>query len=64
LDLKRIVGQGLLEYVPFPEKLKGKYQSFTQADIGSLRDAGYHRDFMDVAVGVSRYVDWLKSERT
>jgi ADP-L-glycero-D-manno-heptose 6-epimerase len=64
LDLERIVGQGLLEYVPFPEKLKGKYQSFTQAYIGSLRDAGYHRDFTDVTVGVPRYIDWLKSERT
>lgn len=60
LDLTKIVEQGLLEYMPFPEKLKGKYQSLTQAHIGLLRDAGYDRNFMDVSVGVSRYIDWLK----
>jgi ADP-L-glycero-D-manno-heptose 6-epimerase len=61
LSLAQIVEQDLLEYVPFPEKLKGKYQSFTQADIGLLRDAGYRRNFIDVAAGVSRYIDWLKA---
>lgn len=61
LDLAHIVEQGLLEYIPFPDKLKGKYQSFTQADIGALREAGYQRDFMDVATGVGRYIDWLKA---
>lgn len=60
LALDEIVRQGLLEYVPFPEKLKGKYQSFTQADIQSLRAAGYDKSFSDLAVGISGYVNWLK----
>ncbi|MEN9490298.1 MAG: ADP-glyceromanno-heptose 6-epimerase, partial [Pseudomonadota bacterium] len=34
---------------------KGKYQSFTQADIGALRAAGYDAPFHDVATGVSKY---------
>ena len=27
----------MIEYAPFPEALAGKYQHFTQADIGALR---------------------------
>jgi ADP-L-glycero-D-manno-heptose 6-epimerase len=41
LALPQLVEQDLLAYIDFPEALKGKYQSFTQADIGALRAAGY-----------------------
>lgn len=60
--LEQIVAQGLLEYIPFPESLKGRYQSFTEADIGLLRKAGYEKEFLDVAAGVARYVAWLKGQ--
>jgi ADP-L-glycero-D-manno-heptose 6-epimerase len=59
LTLEAMVGQGLIEYIAFPDALKGKYQSFTQADIGKLRAAGYTEAMLDVSEGVSRYVDWL-----
>jgi ADP-L-glycero-D-manno-heptose 6-epimerase len=59
--LGEIVEQGLLEYVPFPDRLKGKYQSFTQADITRLRKAGYEKEFLDVRGGVTRYMAWLKA---
>jgi ADP-L-glycero-D-manno-heptose 6-epimerase len=42
--------------------LKGKYQSFTQADISALRAAGYNEPFTDVATGVARYMDWLRAQ--
>ena len=61
LTLDEMVGEGLIEYVAFPEALKGKYQSFTQADIGRLRAAGYDAPFLTVEEGVSRYVDWLSA---
>jgi ADP-L-glycero-D-manno-heptose 6-epimerase len=51
--------QGIIEYVAFPEALKGKYQSFTQADLGKLRAAGYEAPFLDVEAGVGRYFPWL-----
>jgi ADP-L-glycero-D-manno-heptose 6-epimerase len=54
-----LLGQGFIEYIPFPEALKGKYQSFTQADITKLRDAGYDAPFAGVEEGVARYVRWL-----
>ena len=59
LSLAEMVSQGIVEYVDFPEALKGKYQSFTQADIGALREAGYTDEFNSVAEGVSQYVRHL-----
>ena len=59
LSHAELVEQGILEYTPFPDALKGKYQSFTQADIGKLREAGYDEPMLSVEQGVDRYVDWL-----
>lgn len=50
-------GRGEIEYVPFPDHLKGCYQSFTEADISALRKAGYQQEFHDVAAGVKKYLD-------
>lgn len=52
-------GKGRIRYVPFPEHLQGSYQSFTEADISSLRGAGYGDDFLNVQQGVARYLDAL-----
>jgi ADP-L-glycero-D-manno-heptose 6-epimerase len=52
-------GRGEIEYIPFPENLRGCYQSHTEADISALRAAGYRADFMPVEAGVPRYLDWL-----
>lgn len=51
--------QGEIKYIPFPEHLKGAYQSFTQADNTLLREAGYEREFHTVAQGVEKYLTWL-----
>jgi len=59
LPLADLVERGLIEYVAFPEALKGKYQSFTQADQTRLREAGYDAPFMTVEEGVGKYVEWL-----
>ncbi len=50
-------GKGELEYIPFPEHLVGRYQSFTQADISALRAAGYRKEFKTVEQGVKEYLD-------
>jgi ADP-L-glycero-D-manno-heptose 6-epimerase len=49
----------VIRYMPMPEALHGKYQSYTQADIGALRGAGFSTPFLNVEEGVSRYVRWL-----
>jgi ADP-L-glycero-D-manno-heptose 6-epimerase len=59
LPLEALVAQGLIEYIPFPEALVGKYQCFTQADLSALRETGCQHEFSDVASGVRRYVNWL-----
>ncbi|MDT8893385.1 ADP-glyceromanno-heptose 6-epimerase [Halomonas sp. I1] len=52
-------GKGKIEYIDFPEHLKGRYQSYTRADIERLREAGYDREFHTVADGVRAYMEWL-----
>ncbi len=59
LSLDELVKEELIRYSPFPDALKGKYQSYTKADISRLRDAGYQDSFYSVEEGVSRYVQTL-----
>ncbi|MFJ5505952.1 ADP-glyceromanno-heptose 6-epimerase [Pectobacterium carotovorum] len=51
--------KGSVEYIEFPEKLKGRYQAYTQADLTNLRAAGYDKPFKTVAEGVAEYMAWL-----
>jgi ADP-L-glycero-D-manno-heptose 6-epimerase len=62
LTIEEMRAQGLLEYIAFPAGLKEKYQSFTQADIGQLRKAGYAAPFLTVEEGVVRYVEWMLAQ--
>jgi ADP-L-glycero-D-manno-heptose 6-epimerase len=59
LSLADAVTGGAIEYVPFPEALRGKYQAFTQADIGQLRTAGFEAPLASVEQGTGSYVRWL-----
>jgi ADP-L-glycero-D-manno-heptose 6-epimerase len=59
LALQDMVKQGILEYIDFPDALKGKYQSYTEADISALRKVGYDKPFHTVAEGVAKYVEHL-----
>ncbi len=59
LALPALIEQGYLRYIPFPEDLKGRYQSHTEADLTQLRAAGYDRPFLDVQTGVAAYVQRL-----
>ncbi len=61
-SLAELVKQGFIEYIPFPEDLRGKYQSFTEADLSQLRKAGYLEKFANVEEGVSQYVNWLAAK--
>ena len=54
-------GRGEIEYIPFPDHLRGRYQSFTEADMTQLRALGYERSFKTVEEGVPRYMDWLQA---
>jgi ADP-L-glycero-D-manno-heptose 6-epimerase len=62
LPLQDLVKQGLVEYIPFPQALVGKYQCFTQADLTALRATGCNHRFATVAEGVERYVTWMSAQ--
>lgn len=59
LSQEQMLTQQLLRYIPFPEQLKGKYQSYTQADVQALREIGYSDQFLTVEQGTERYVSHL-----
>jgi ADP-L-glycero-D-manno-heptose 6-epimerase len=61
LDAVAAAGKGLIEYVPFPDALRGKYQCFTQADLSALRAAGCDHAFADVQQGVASYIATLSN---
>ncbi|ETH37627.1 ADP-glyceromanno-heptose 6-epimerase [Bordetella pertussis H918] len=52
---------GLLRYIPFPDDLKGRYQSYTQADVSRLRATGFSAPMRDVQTGVSEYVRYWRA---
>ena len=60
-DAADAVAKGLLEYIPFPDALRGKYQCYTQADLSALRAAGCDHVFADVRTGVAEYMRVLSA---
>ena len=61
LDAAAAAALGLIEYIPFPDALRGKYQCYTQADLTQLRACGCDHRFADVQTGVTRYMAALSS---
>ena len=60
-DLARSVFRALgkpekIEYIPLPPDLQGRYQYFTQAEMGKLRRAGYNEEFTSLEEAINDYV--------
>jgi ADP-L-glycero-D-manno-heptose 6-epimerase len=55
--------KGKIRYIPFPDHLKGAYQSYTQADLTELRASGCDVEFRPVESGVKDYLDQLCSRQ-
>jgi ADP-L-glycero-D-manno-heptose 6-epimerase len=45
-----------IEYIDMPQNLRGQYQSFTQAPMEKLRQAGFTASFTTLEDGVSAYI--------
>jgi nucleoside-diphosphate-sugar epimerase len=56
-------GKGNIQYTKFPEYLKNVYQSYTKADISSLRTVGYNEDFKNIDDGIKEYLDVLNCKK-
>lgn len=52
---------GKIDYIPFPENLKGRYQTYTQANLTQLRATGCPIKFKTVAEGTIEYMKWLNA---
>jgi len=53
---------GEIDYTPFPDNLKGRYQAFTQADLTKFRQIGCPIEFKTVAQGTTEYMQWLNAK--
>ncbi|OCG37210.1 MULTISPECIES: ADP-glyceromanno-heptose 6-epimerase [unclassified Gilliamella] len=51
-----------IDYIPFPEHLKGRYQSYTQADLTKFRKTKCPIKFKNVAEGTAEYMKWLNEQ--
>ena len=45
-----------IDFVDTPAEIRERYQYFTEASMGRLRDAGYQGQFTGLEEGVRRYV--------
>ena len=48
--------EDVVEFIPMPEDLRGRYQYFTQASMEKLKRAGYTKKFTSLEEGVKDYV--------
>ncbi len=64
MDIASIIQQmeprATIESIPFPDHLKGKYQTYTQADLSQLQQAGAQEDFTSLEKGVTQYYRQLE----
>ena len=59
LTLEEAIKDGIIEYIPFPGDLAGRYQCYTQANLAYLRDTDFSDEFLSLEDGISKYVDFL-----
>jgi ADP-L-glycero-D-manno-heptose 6-epimerase len=59
LSISEAVQAGIIEYIPFPADLSGRYQCYTQASLDRLRETGFIGEFLTLEDGVSNYINWL-----
>jgi ADP-L-glycero-D-manno-heptose 6-epimerase len=57
-----LLGRGEIEYIPFPEGLREKYQNRTEANLAALRAAGYEEKFISVEDGIASSVPFWQAE--
>ncbi len=45
-----------ISFVDTPEDIRDKYQYFTEAEMGKLREVGYNKPFTSLEIGIDDYV--------
>ena len=59
--LMSVHGECPIEYIPLPADLEGRYQNFTEADLSGLRELGYNQPMTDLAGGIQRTYETLRT---
>lgn len=59
LTLEDAINEGVLEYIPFPDDLAGRYQCYTKSNPKNLLEAGYSESFLSLEQGIDNYVAYL-----
>lgn len=62
LNDPEVKSESVIEFVPMPEDLRGRYQYFTEASMEKLKRAGYNKEFYSLEEGVKDYVSYLTKE--
>ncbi len=52
-----------ISYRDIPQDIRDRYQYYTQAEMGKLRNAGYTKPFTSLEEGVDLYVNIMEAER-
>lgn len=53
-----------IDFIEMPEDIRAKYQYFTEANIGKIRNAGYKKDISSLEEGIEDYVkNYLLKEK-
>ena len=52
-----------IEYIKFPEELKGRYQNYTLANMDSIKKFGFKKKFLNVEHGIFKYIEKLKNDQ-
>lgn len=48
------LGEPYVQMIPFPNGLRGRYQTYTKADLTKLRAAGYTKPFLSLEEGIAK----------
>ena len=62
VEVDEKVFKDIVEYINFPENLKGRYQSYTLANMNAIRSFGFEKKFFNIKEGISRYIEKLKAK--
>ena len=63
ITLNNALTNNLIEYIPFPDDLLDKYQSYTKANMEALHSSGFNKPFLSLEDGVSEYINILKNTK-
>ena len=62
IEVDEKIFKDIVEYIKFPENLKGRYQSYTLANMSAIRSFGFEKKFFNIKEGISRYIEKLKAK--